>query len=53
MITWQLIPRGDEAAWSWERILSEELTKHEAGLSTVIDGVYVSFQLSFGGGYLC
>lgn len=43
MITWQLIPRGDEAALNWERILSEELTKHEADLSTVIYDVYVSF----------
>lgn len=43
VITWQLIPRRDEAALNWERIVNEELTKHEADLSAVIYGVYVSF----------
>lgn len=43
MITWQLIPGGDEAALNWERTLNEELTEHEADLSTVIYDVHVSF----------
>lgn len=43
VIMWQLILRGGEAALDWGRVLSEELTEHDTGLSTVIYDVYVSF----------